>query len=92
MAVKFISNPSAFIFQYATPTTPKDIDYIEISRNYALNKYKNEMQHLVIIKRQQSQENISMNHNGIIQLLEQYGLSNYLHEIPHHCCNSISQS
>jgi hypothetical protein len=87
MAVKFIFNPSAYIFKFATPNLPCDIDYIEISRNSALNKYKNEMQHLVIIKRCRSQENISMNHNDIIKLLAQYELSNYNKEIQDHCCN-----
>ena len=90
MAVKCISNPSAFIIKFTTqPIIPSDVDFIEISTNSALNKYKNEFQHLVIIKRFQSQENISMNHNDIIQLLEQYGLSNYKNKILDHCCNSM---
>lgn len=84
-----IHNSSAYILQFPNPKVSIDIDNIEISKISSLNKYKNEKQHLVIIKRLRSQENISMNHVEIIELLIKHGLSAYnnlLLSIP--CCNS----
>jgi hypothetical protein len=83
-----IDNSSAYIFKFSTQQVVSDIDTIEISKISALNKYKNEKQHLVIIKRLRSQENVSMNHSEITILLGKCGLyqhSNLLSSIG--CCN-----
>jgi len=86
MDIKLLENKTALIFKFPQPKQLSDIDYIEISHNCALNKYKNEMQHLVIIKRWQYQENISMNHTQIEQLLQQHNLENYASIILDKCC------
>ena len=83
-----IDKSSAYIFQFPIPERATDINNIEISKISALNKYKNEKQHLVIIKRLCSQENISMNHSQIILLLGKYGLLQYADILTSFgCCN-----
>jgi len=84
--VSLIDNSSAYIFQFPTPEVATDINNIEISKISGLNKYKNEKQHLVIIKRLRSQENVSMNHSEITLLLEKYGLSQYNNLLSSICC------
>ena len=88
MDIKLLENKTALIFKFPQPKQLSDIDYIEISHNCALNKYKNEMQHLVIIKRWQYQENVCINHIEIIKLLEQYGLHLYISSLHHNCKNT----
>ena len=90
MAANFIKTFSDFGFQFTQPTNTSDIALIEISRNSALNTYKNEMQHLVVIKRLRFQENISMNHTEIEVLLQKYNLENYASIILDKCCYDTS--
>ena len=87
--VSLIDNSSAYILQFPPPEVATDINNIQISKISALNKYKKEKQHLVIIKRLRSQENVSMNHSDITLLLDKYGLSQYNKLLSSMgCCNS----
>ena len=87
MTANFIKTCSSYVFQFALPTNTSDIALMDISKNYAFSTHKNEIQHLVIIKRLGFQENISMNHTEIWELLKKYNLENYASIILDKCCN-----